>query len=148
MSRNYCHVVILNLLGGCRPKYKIYNTTIRWSHAKSRIRVSLSLSLYARVSLCLSSSFLEIILHTMHYSDKMRDVRDPKWTVLFIRLAVLYFYDPDTPPKLCILGARENALSQGSLQQCQYLLFLADCSFYSHTVITYSQLTAFKGGFP
>lgn len=109
--------------------------------------LSLFVSLYARVSLGLFQLSSENAAYN-DYSHNMRDLRDPKWTVLFIRPYVLYFYDPDVPPKLYMLGARENALSQDSLQHCQYLLFLADCSFYSHTVITYSQLTAFKGGFP
>lgn len=150
----------MNLLDRCRPKYKYM--AIRRSHVKSRIRAPLSLSmfravlslflslfvsLYARVSLGLFQLSSDNTAYN-DYSHNMRDLRDPKWTVLFIRPYVLYFYDPDVPPKLYMLGARENALSQDSLQHCQYLLFLADCSFYSHTVITYSQLTAFKGGFP
>lgn len=142
----------MNLLDRRWPKYKYI--AIRRSHVRSRIRalsfflsLSLFVSLYARVSLGLFQLSSENAAYN-DYSHNMRDLRDPKWTVLSIRPYVLYFYDPDVPPKLYMLGARENALSQDSLQHCQYLLFLADCSFYSHTVITYSQLTAFKGGFP
>lgn len=143
----------MNLLDRRWPKYKYI--AIRRSHVKVGYvlflsfspSLSLFVSLYARVSLGLFQLSSDNTAYN-DYSHNMRDLIDPKWTVLFIRPYVLYFYDPDVPPKLYMLGARENALSQDSLQHCQYLLFLDDCSFYSHNVITYSQLTAFKGGFP
>lgn len=134
----------MNLLDRRWPKYKYI--AIRRSHVRSRIRalsfflslpLSLFVSLYARVSLGLFQLSSDNTAYN-DYSHNMRDLIDPKWTVLFIRPYVLYFYDPDVPPKLYMLGTRENALSQDSLQHCQYLLFLADCSFYSHTVILHT----------